>query len=88
LLAARVQVEGPVVDMSEVALKLAYARARKKAKVSIRFHDLRHEAISRFFELGLTIPEVQLISGHRTLSQLARYAHPDVERVADRLLQA
>ena len=31
----------------------------------LRFHDLRHEAISRFFELGLNIPEVAVISGHR-----------------------
>ena len=29
----------------------------------LRFHDLRHEAISRFFEMGLTAPEVALLSG-------------------------
>jgi len=28
------------------------------APSALRFHDLRHEAISRFFELGLNIPEV------------------------------
>ncbi len=28
------------------------------APLDLRFHDLRHEAISRFFELGLNIPEV------------------------------
>ena len=33
--------------------------------VDLRFHDLRHEAISRFFEMGLSVPEVALISGHR-----------------------
>jgi len=31
----------------------------------LHFHDLRHEAISRFFEMGLSVPEVTLISGHR-----------------------
>ena len=41
----------------------------------LRFHDLRHEAISTFFERGLTVPEVQLMSGHQTLDQLMRYAH-------------
>ena len=30
-----------------------------------RFHDLRHKAISRFFEEGLSVLEVALISGHR-----------------------
>jgi hypothetical protein len=32
---------------------------------NLRFHDLRHEAISRFFERGLNMPEVALISGRR-----------------------
>jgi integrase len=40
------------------------------------FHDLRHEAISRFFEMGLTTPEVSSISGHRDIRILMRYAHP------------
>ncbi len=74
-----------VLSLTANCLKLAFARARKRAGVTFRFHDLRHEAISRFFEVGLTIPEVQLISGHRTLSQLGRYSHPDVARVAAKL---
>jgi putative transposase len=32
---------------------------------NLLLHDLRHEAVSRFFEYGLTVPEVALISGHR-----------------------
>lgn len=71
-----------VLPIEVASLKSAFQRARKQSGVSFRFHDLRHEAISRFFELGLTVPEVQLISGHRTLSQLSRYAHPEAERVA------
>jgi integrase len=38
-------------------------------------HDLRHEAISRFIEKGLSIGEVQAISGHKTVQMLARYCH-------------
>jgi len=41
----------------------------------LRFHDLRHEAISRFFEVGLSIPEVALISGHKDAKMLFRYTH-------------
>ena len=41
----------------------------------LRFHDLRHEAISRFFEMGLSIPEVALISGHKDAKMLFRYTH-------------
>ncbi len=32
----------------------------------LRFHDLRHEGISRLFERGLSIPEVAIISGHQS----------------------
>lgn len=39
----------------------------------LRFHDLRHEAISRLFERGLGIAEVAAISGHKTWTQLRRY---------------
>jgi integrase len=74
-----------VLPISANCLRLGFERARQKALVQFRLHDLRHEAISRFFETGLTIPEVQLISGHCTLSQLSRYSHPDVKKVAAKL---
>ncbi len=55
--------------------------ARKAGTPDLRFHDLRHEAISRFFELGLSIPEVALISGHRDVRMLFRYTHLRPEAV-------
>ena len=58
------------------AFRLAWERQRKRAGLcDLRFHDLRHEAISRFFELGLSIPEVALISGHKDAKMLFRYTH-------------
>ena len=42
----------------------------------LHFHDLRHEAISRLFELGsLDVMEVAAISGHKSLAMLKRYTH-------------
>jgi len=38
-------------------------------------HDLRHEGISRLFELGFAIQEVCLVSGHTNWKTLARYTH-------------
>lgn len=38
-------------------------------------HDLRHEGISRLFELGFSIQEVSLVSGHTEWSTLRRYTH-------------
>ena len=33
------------------------------------------EAVSRFFEMGMSVPEVALISGHKDVRQLFRYTH-------------
>ena len=41
----------------------------------LRFHDLRHEAISRLFEMGRTIPQAAAVSGHRSWQSLQRYTH-------------
>lgn len=41
----------------------------------LHFHDLRHDGISRLFELGWNIPNVAGISGHRTWNSLRRYTH-------------
>jgi integrase len=51
----------------------------------LHFHDLRHEAISRFFERGLSVPEVALISGHRDLRMLLRYTHPMAQGILQKL---
>lgn len=73
---------------SPLALRLAWVRVTKRANLDdLHFHDLRHEAISRLFELGLTVPEVASISGHRTMSQLMRYAHANAHSVREKLLK-
>ena len=53
------------------------------AKDSLKFHDFRHEAVSRLFEKGWDIPQVAAVSGHRDWSQLKRYTNinPEVLRL-------
>ncbi len=81
--------EARLLPMTENALRLGFQRLRKRAGLEhIRFHDLRHEAVSRLFEKGLTPPEVASVSGHRTLSQLMRYSHADLNAVADKMKKA
>ena len=68
------------------AVKSAWQRLRKRTGISdLRFHDLRHEATSRFFEMGLTVPEVASITGHQTPTMLLRYAHADMQRLRRKL---
>ena len=76
------QTHEQVFPISATCLRLAWNRARNKAGITdLRFHDLRHEAVSRFFEMGLSVPEVALISGHKDVRQLFRYTHLNPENV-------
>ena len=68
------------------ALRLAWDRLKKKGNIKdLHFHDLRHEAISRFFEKGLSVPEVALISGHKDVRMLFRYTHLKAEDILRKL---
>ena len=72
--------------MTANALKLAWSRLKKKGNIKdLHFHDLRHEAISRFFEKGLSIPEVALISGHKDVRMLFRYTYLKAEDILRKL---
>ena len=54
----------------------AFKKACTRAGIeNFRLHDLRHEAISRLFEWGLSVPQVATISGHQDYRMLARYVH-------------
>jgi len=58
------------------AISAAFTRACKILGIEdLRFHDLRHEGISRLFEMGRTIPQVAAVSGHRSWTSLKRYTH-------------
>ena len=73
-------------SISSNAVRLNWYRMTKRAGiVDLHFHDLRHEAISRFFEKGLSIPEVSLISGHKDVRQLMRYTHLKIEGLINKL---
>ena len=38
-------------------------------------HTFRHTAVTHLVQAGVDLPTVQKISGHKTLSMVARYAH-------------
>lgn len=53
-----------------------WRNALQRANIQgLRFHDLRHEATSRFVEKGLSDTKVRTITGHKSPQMLARYAH-------------
>lgn len=60
-----------------------WVRACQRAEIDdLRFHDLRHEAVSRLFESGnWNSMEVATVSGHKTLAMLKRYTHLRAENL-------
>jgi len=51
----------------------------------LHFHDLRHEAVSRLVEAGLSDQEVASISGHKSMQMLRRYTHLRAEDLVAKL---
>lgn len=69
-------ISGHLFPIDQNVLKMRFRRACTRAKIDgLTFHDLRHEATSRFFERGLGLMEVASITGHKTLQMLKRYTH-------------
>jgi integrase len=65
-----------IFPYSTDAISAAFTRACKALGIEdLHFHDLRHEGVSRLFEMGQTIPQVSSVSAHRSWSSLKRYSH-------------
>ena len=65
-----------IFPFSAGAIGAAFTRTCKLLEiVDLHFHDLRHDGVSRLFELGLSIPQVAAVSGHRSWTSLKRYTH-------------
>lgn len=76
-----------IFPITQDAFKKCWKRAVYRAGIqNIHFHDLRHEAISRFFEMGLSVPEVALISGHKDVRMLFRYTHIRAADLASKII--
>ncbi len=59
--------------------KVAWESARKAARVSCRFHDLRHTFISRLAESQASDSTVMALAGHVSRAMMERYSHTRME---------
>ncbi len=79
-------IDGRVFPVTHEVVSQAFNRARKQAGVKdIRFHDLRHMAITRLAEKLPNLIELSAVSGHKSLAMLKRYYHPNPELLAEKL---
>lgn len=82
-------------NLIKKAFEYARARAAKRALAlghfdlisveSLRWHDFRHEAISRCFDASWTTEQVMDFSGHVDTKSLLRYRHPRISDSVARL---
>lgn len=58
------------------SISASWTRACKLLQIEdLHFHDLRHDGISRLFEMDWDIPRVASVSGHRDWNSMRRYTH-------------
>jgi integrase len=70
------RVDDRIFPLTTDAISAAWTRACQFLGIEdLHFHDLRHDGVSRLFEMGKTIPQAASVSGHRSWSSLKRYTH-------------
>jgi integrase len=81
---------GSIFGVRAASVSTAFTRACQALQPPIEdlhFHDLRHRATAQFFRMGLDIPRVALLTGHKTWTMLRRYTSikpEDVHAVIER----
>lgn len=69
---------GLLFPFRPASVSTAFTRACKDVEPSIEdlhFHDMRHLATAQLFRMGLDIPRVALMTGHKTWAMLRRYTN-------------
>lgn len=65
---------GLLFPYDERSISASFTRACTALGIEdLHFHDLRHRAAAQFFRMGLGIPQVALLTGHKTWAMLRRY---------------
>lgn len=66
--------EAFLFEARAASVSTAFTRACAAVGIEdLHFHDLRHRATASFFRMGLGIPQVALLTGHKTWAMLRRY---------------
>ena len=81
------QLSGRIFATTDDALSNCWKKAIKKARIKdLRWHDLRRYAVSKMFEKGLSVPEVQVCSGHKNpMILLNTYTKLNPSKIAKKL---
>ena len=73
---------GALFPYNPRSISASFTRTCKKLGIEdLHFHDLRHAATANLFRMGLDIPRVALITGHKSWENLKRYTNLQPEDV-------
>jgi len=65
-----------IFPYSSGSISTSWTKACKFLEIEdLHFHDLRHDGVSRLFEMDWDIPRAASVSGHRDWNSLRRYTH-------------
>ncbi|MBS1035549.1 site-specific integrase [Gluconobacter cerinus] len=77
---------GYLFTVSSTTIDNTWRTARERAGCpDLRMHDLRHEAISRLADAGLSIGALSSMSGHKTSQMLLRYVNAKESDIREKL---
>jgi len=80
------KIDKRIFPMTGNALRKGFNRARENAGLThFRFHDTRHEFISRLFEAGWDMALVMKQTGHRDIKSVLRYTNVSTDHLTDAL---
>ena len=81
------RLDGKIFPLTKDSLKFWFKQAKRRANIKdFRWHDLRRHACSLLFERGLSVPEVQALSGHRDPRVLlSTYTKLDLKKIVKKL---
>lgn len=72
------QIGAFIFPYNERTISANFTRACKMCGIDdLHFHDLRHEATTRLFSMGLSIQQVQMVTLHSSWQTLQRYCNMD-----------
>ena len=73
---------GRIFPYNPSSVSTAFTRACQSLGIKdLTFHDMRHAATVRLFRMGLDIPRVAMITGHKSWENLRRYTNLTAEDV-------
>ena len=85
LLEALPKNDGPIFDLTSQQIDVLFRKSRDKAKIeNLKFHDSRHEAITRLAN-KLDVLSLARIVGHKDIKMLMIYYNETAEELAQRL---